>query len=68
MSAAFFLAEFTDDSTGTGARDLLWLPTAEAEKAFFHQCHAWAVRRSLAAAEAGTGVRPGARPEAAAGR
>jgi 8-oxo-dGTP pyrophosphatase MutT (NUDIX family) len=54
MVAVFFLAEFTDDSTGTGEHDLLWLPTAEAEKAFFHQSHAWAVRRGLAAAEADT--------------
>ena len=67
MAAAFFLAEFTDGPAGKGEHDLSWVSPAEAEAAFFHDSHAWAVRRGLAAAEADTGVKPGVRPEAAAG-
>jgi 8-oxo-dGTP pyrophosphatase MutT (NUDIX family) len=52
MSAVFFLAGFPDDPTGRGEHDLFWLPLAEAEKALFHQCHAWAVRQGLGAGRA----------------
>jgi hypothetical protein len=47
MSAVFFLAEFPEEPTGRGEHDLFWLPLAEADKAFFHTSHAWAVRRGL---------------------
>jgi hypothetical protein len=49
MLAVFFLAEFPDDPTGQGEHDLFWLPLAEADKAFFHQSHSWAVRQGLKA-------------------
>jgi 8-oxo-dGTP pyrophosphatase MutT (NUDIX family) len=49
MAARFFLAEFSDEPTGRGEHDLFWLPLADAERAFFHQCHAWAVRLALEA-------------------
>jgi 8-oxo-dGTP pyrophosphatase MutT (NUDIX family) len=47
MAAVFFLAELPDEPTGQGEHELLWLPVAEAERALFHACHAWAVRRGL---------------------
>jgi 8-oxo-dGTP pyrophosphatase MutT (NUDIX family) len=47
MTAVFFLAELPDEPTGRGEHALLWMPVAEAEKALFHACHAWAVRRGL---------------------
>jgi 8-oxo-dGTP diphosphatase len=43
MVAVFFLAEFPDEPSGPGEHDLYWLPLAEAERAFFHESHAWAV-------------------------
>ena len=43
MSAVFFLAEFPDGHAGKGEHDLFWLSAAEAEEAFFHKSHAWAV-------------------------
>src|SRR5262245_21093869 len=49
MSAVFFLAEFSDGPAGKGEHDLAWLFAAEAEEAFFHESHAWAVRQGLAA-------------------
>ncbi len=49
MSAVFFLAEFTDGPAGMGEHDLAWLSAAEVETAFFHESHAWAVRRGLGA-------------------
>jgi 8-oxo-dGTP diphosphatase len=59
MLAVFFLAEFTDDPAEKGEHELFWLSTAEAEEAFFHESHGWAVRRSLAAGEADSDARPG---------
>lgn len=44
MHAVFFAAEFTDVAFGHGEHELHWLPVAEAT-AFFHESHAWAVRR-----------------------
>ena len=46
MRATFFAGAFTDEARG-GAREheLQWLPVAEAERACFHACHAWAVRQ-----------------------
>ncbi len=47
MLGVFFLAEFPDEPTGQGEHELFWLPLAEAETAFFHSSHAWAVREGL---------------------
>jgi hypothetical protein len=47
MLAVFFLAEFPDEPRGQGEHELFWLPTAEVAGAFFHECHAWAVRQGL---------------------
>ena len=44
MRAVFFTAELTDESSEFAEHDLCWLPVAEAERAFFHQSHAWAAR------------------------
>jgi 8-oxo-dGTP pyrophosphatase MutT (NUDIX family) len=47
MRAVFFAGEFTDDSPGGASEhELRWLPVAEAERACFHACHAWAMRRA----------------------
>jgi 8-oxo-dGTP pyrophosphatase MutT (NUDIX family) len=47
MRAVFFTGEFTDGPCGgTGEHELDWLPVAEVEHAFFHACHAWAVRQA----------------------
>ena len=32
---------------GQGEHDLFWLPLAEAERAFFHESHAWAAHQGL---------------------
>ncbi len=49
MRATFFIAEFTnelrDDGNRKGENELCWLSRAEAERAFFHECHAWAIRQ-----------------------
>jgi hypothetical protein len=45
----FFLAEFLDGPAGKGEHDVAWLSAAEVEAAFFHESHAWAVRRGLRA-------------------
>jgi putative acetyltransferase len=66
MSAVFFLAEFTDRPTGKGEHDLFWLSLAEAEEAFFHESHAWAVRRGLRAGTSDMGVTLIIRPESTA--
>jgi putative acetyltransferase len=66
MTAVFFLAEFPDEPTGRGEHDLFWLPLVEADKAFFHQSHAWAVRRGLRADGLGAGERFLVRPEVTA--
>jgi putative acetyltransferase len=61
MSAVFFLAEFPDAPAGRGEHDLIWLPLAQAEQAFFHSSHAWAVRRGLGASKSDSGsnlIRP----------
>lgn len=63
MSAVFFLAEFTGGPTGRGEHDLAWLSAAEADVAFFHESHAWAVRRGL---KGETGVVLVVRPESTA--
>src|SRR5262249_39880590 len=47
MLGVFFLAEFSDEPDGQGEHDLFWLPLAEAERAFFHESHAWAARQGL---------------------
>jgi 8-oxo-dGTP pyrophosphatase MutT (NUDIX family) len=47
MLGTFFLAEFPDEPNGSGEHELFWLPLAEAGGAFFHESHAWAVRRGL---------------------
>jgi 8-oxo-dGTP pyrophosphatase MutT (NUDIX family) len=47
MLAVFFLAEFPDEPSGLGEHELLWLPLAEAVRAFFHECHAWAAGQGL---------------------
>lgn len=43
MRATFFAGEFTDElrGNGKGENELCWLSKAEAEQAFFHECHAW---------------------------
>jgi 8-oxo-dGTP pyrophosphatase MutT (NUDIX family) len=46
MLAVFFAAEFPDQPSGQGEYELHWLPVAEAEEAFFHASHAWAVRQA----------------------
>src|SRR4051812_44291308 len=66
MSAVFFLAEFSDGPAGKGEHDLAWLSAAEAEAAFFHESHAWAVRRGLSADGAEPGVTLTVRPESTA--
>lgn len=47
MRATFFAGEFTDEShsNSEGENELCWLSKAEAEQAFFHECHAWATRQ-----------------------
>jgi 8-oxo-dGTP pyrophosphatase MutT (NUDIX family) len=45
--AVFFLADFPDQPSGQGEHELFWLPLADAERAFFHASHAWAVRQGL---------------------
>ena len=46
MRVVFFAGEFTDESPGgAGEHELRWLTVAEAERACFHACHAWAARR-----------------------
>jgi 8-oxo-dGTP pyrophosphatase MutT (NUDIX family) len=47
MTAVFFLAEFPDEPTGRGEHEMFWLRLDDAEEAFFHLSHAWAVRRGL---------------------
>lgn len=48
MQAVFFVTELTEPFGVTKAEhDLWWLPVAELERAFFHQCHSWTVRRTL---------------------
>jgi 8-oxo-dGTP pyrophosphatase MutT (NUDIX family) len=48
MRATFFAGEFTHETrVGTGEHELHWLPATEAEQAFFHACHAWAVRSEM---------------------
>lgn len=66
MSAVFFLAEFTDGPAGKGEHDLSWLSPAEAEGAFFHDSHAWAVRQGLTGDGGEKGVGLLVRPESAA--
>src|SRR5262245_17987910 len=66
MSAVFFFAEFTDGPAGKGEHDLAWLSPAEAEAAFFHESHAWAVRRGLTATGAEPGMTLIIRPESTA--
>lgn len=45
MLATFFAGRFNDDQSGGGENELRWLPQEEAEKACFHECHAWAIRQ-----------------------
>jgi 8-oxo-dGTP pyrophosphatase MutT (NUDIX family) len=45
MQAVFFAAEFTDEPSGRGEHELHWLDPFQAEEAFFHQSHAWAIRQ-----------------------
>lgn len=46
MRAVFFAGEFTEEARdGAAEHELHWLLVAEAERACFHECHAWAVRR-----------------------
>ncbi len=49
MHAVFFVAELTEALRGLppGEHELFWLPGNEAEGAFFHTSHAWAVRDVL---------------------
>ena len=47
MRATFFAGEFTDEVRGGACEhELSWLSAEEAERAFFHACHAWAARRA----------------------
>jgi 8-oxo-dGTP diphosphatase len=46
MVAVFFVAEFRDEPSGQGEYELYWLPLKEAEGAFFHESHAWAVHQA----------------------
>lgn len=43
MEATFFAAELGSEVIGVGEHELLWVTAHEAEKRFFHQCHAWAI-------------------------
>lgn len=46
MRATFFAGEFDAEARAVACEhELRWLPSAEAEGAFFHACHAWAARR-----------------------
>lgn len=45
MLATFFSGSFDGDLPGRGEHELRWMPQAEAEKACFHECHAWAIRQ-----------------------
>jgi 8-oxo-dGTP pyrophosphatase MutT (NUDIX family) len=47
MLAVFFLADFPDEPSGRGEHELFWLPVADAARAFFHECHAWAAQQGL---------------------
>ncbi len=45
MQAVFFAAEFAEEASGQRAHELHWLDLSQAEAAFFHQSHTWAVRQ-----------------------
>jgi len=45
MEAVFIAAEFSREASGAGESELCWLEPAEVERAFYHQCHVWAVRQ-----------------------
>jgi 8-oxo-dGTP diphosphatase len=48
MHATIFAGQFTDGlCEDTGEHERVWLPVAEVERACFHECHAWAVRRCI---------------------
>ncbi|HYJ45407.1 MAG TPA: NUDIX domain-containing protein [Pyrinomonadaceae bacterium] len=56
MLAVFFAGELTDEAcAGTSEHQLDWLPVADTERACFHACHAWAVRRASAGFSQTTG-------------
>ena len=42
MEAVFYAAEFSSETCGAGEHELCWIEPAEVERAFYHQCHAWA--------------------------
>ena len=44
MEAVFFAAEFAGEAAGAGEHELLWLAPSESPGAFFHECHAWAIK------------------------
>ena len=46
MEAEFFLAEFASDPTSEGEHELHWIPLAECEMAFYHQCQVWAIQQA----------------------
>ena len=47
MLATFFVGKLlTVEYSGKGEHELDWLPTAEALRSCFHECHAWAIRQS----------------------
>jgi hypothetical protein len=47
MRAAFFRAEFTEESKSKAEHELCWLPLHQSRTAFFHECHGWAVERAM---------------------
>jgi len=45
MEATFFAAEFVGAGVGPAEHELDWIGPDEAERVFYHQCHAWAARQ-----------------------
>lgn len=47
MEAEFYLAEFASEPTGAGEHELHWIPVADIETAFYHQCQVWAIQQAV---------------------
>lgn len=46
MAASFFAGELTDEFVGLAEHTPDWIPLTEVERACFHECHVWAIRRA----------------------
>jgi 8-oxo-dGTP pyrophosphatase MutT (NUDIX family) len=45
MAATFLRADFAEELNTGAEHELCWLPLAQADTAFFHECHDWAVKQ-----------------------